>query len=240
MRGDAIYEARGLTLSFGTNQAFGPASFEIREGERLVLVGPNGSGKTTLLKALNGLVAPSAGSLSFLGEELGRSKALRERSVYLHQHTYVMAGSVAYNVSFGARARGFGRNEVEARAADAMALLGLEGLGRRRHRALSGGEAQRVGLARALAAGADVLLLDEPTASADSGSRELILAALRSRRGSTMVIATHDGEFATGLADRVFRLERGSIVEITETAASARAEAPAGDGAPSAKARFLR
>jgi ABC-type multidrug transport system ATPase subunit len=206
-----LYEARGLELSYGEILAFGPASFSIAEGERLALLGPNGSGKTTLLKALNRLAQPSAGSLLFLGEDAARSGALRSRSVYLHQHPYIMAGTVSYNVCFGGRARGLGSAETERRAAEAMELLGLEGFGRRRHRALSGGEAQRVALARALAAGADVLLLDEPTASADAASRDLIVAALLARKGSTVIFSTHDEGLARRLADRTLVLDRGAI-----------------------------
>ncbi len=216
MSGKILYEARGLELRFGPSLAFGPASFDVREGERLALVGPNGSGKTTLLKVLNGLLAPSAGSIEFLGEDIARSGAMRARSVYLHQHAYIMAGTVSYNVAFGGRARGLPRPEVEARAARAMEALGLEDFGRRRHRALSGGEAQRVSLARAFAAGADVLLLDEPTASADSASRELILRALLARAGATIVFSTHDEGLASELADRILRLDRGAIVDTLE------------------------
>lgn len=212
-RGAPLFEARSLELRFGPTVAFGPESFAIAEGERLALLGPNGSGKTTLLKALNGLLPPSAGELYFMGEEAAASKPLRARSVYLHQHPYIMAGTVSYNVCFGGRARGLDPAHAARRAAEAMELLGLSGFGRRRHRALSGGEAQRVALARALAAGADVLLLDEPTASADEASRRLILAALRARKEATLVFSTHDESFAAQLADRVLVLERGAIVK---------------------------
>jgi len=209
---EALFEARGLRIAFGPDAAFGPASLDVLSGERLALLGPNGSGKTTLLKALNGLVAPSSGSLLFRGEEAARSRELRARSVYLHQHPYIMAGTVEYNVAFGARARGLSRAAASERASEAMRLLGLEGFGRRRHRALSGGEAQRVALARALAAGADILLLDEPTASADSASRDLILAALRAwPRRATVVFSTHDPGLAAELADRTVTLERGAV-----------------------------
>jgi ABC-type lipoprotein export system ATPase subunit len=95
-----------------------------------------------------------------------------------------------------------------------MRLLGLEGLGRRGHRELSGGEAQRVALARAIASGGDVLLLDEPTASADSASRELIAAAIRARAesGATIVLATHDEELARSLGSRTIALVKGKIL----------------------------
>jgi energy-coupling factor transporter ATP-binding protein EcfA2 len=215
MRPDPLYVLRDFELSYNGEVACAVPSLEVAEGERLALLGPNGSGKTTLLKALNGLLAPTAGSVRFAGEEAAGSAELRRRSVYLHQHAYLLAGTVAYNVGFGCRARGLGPAEAQRRAAAAMALLGLERLRHRGHRALSGGEAQRVALARALAAGADVLLIDEPTASADSDSRELIGAALgrAAEEGATIVFATHDPALVTRLASRTIVLDRGRIAE---------------------------
>jgi len=154
------------------------------EGECLALLGPNGSGKTTLLKALGGLLKPAAGSLLFLGEEASSSRSLRRRGVYLHQAPYILSGSVSYNLYYGARARGLPRGAADDGVREALSLLGLSGFERRGHRELSGGEAQRVALARAFAAGADVLLLDEPTASADAASARLVLEALRARRAA--------------------------------------------------------
>jgi len=208
---------QGLVAGIGRQPCI-PAAFfaealDIGRGECLALVGPNGSGKTTLLKALNGLLAPSSGSMLFRGEPATGSTELRRRSVYLHQSPYILAGSVSYNVLYGARARGLEAGEGHARARAALALLGLEGFGHRHSRALSGGEAQRVALARALASGADILILDEPTASADSASADLVLAALRARRdaGDTIVFSTHDPGLAESLAMRLFRLRDGRI-----------------------------
>lgn len=193
--------------------AFAAEALDIREGECLALVGPNGSGKTTLLKALNGLLEPRAGSLLFRGEPVTGSAELRRRSVYLHQSPYILAGSVSYNVLYGARSRGLAAGEAQARVRAALALLGLDGFDHRHSRALSGGEAQRVALARALASGADILLLDEPTASADSASADLVLAALRARHaaGDTIIFSTHDPALAGALATRTFRLRDGRI-----------------------------
>lgn len=230
MKTDNLWSCRDLELRYsaragGGGRALGrgrpqplPAAFaaealDIREGECLALVGPNGSGKTTLLKALNGLLSPASGSMLFLGEPATGSIGLRRRSVYLHQSPYILAGPVSYNVLYGARARGLAAGEARERAHAALALLGLEGFGHRHSRALSGGEAQRVALARALASGADILLLDEPTASADSASADLVLAALRARRdaGDTIVFSTHDPDLAEALATRTLRLRDGRI-----------------------------
>jgi tungstate transport system ATP-binding protein len=193
--------------------AFVVEALDIAEGECLALVGPNGSGKTTLLKALNGLLAPLSGNLLFRGSPASGSAELRRRSVYLHQAPYILAGSVSYNVLYGARARGLEAAEAHERARGALDLLGIDGFGHRHSRALSGGEAQRVALARALASGADILLLDEPTASADAASADLVLAALRARRdaGDTIVFSTHDPDLAEALATRTLRLRDGRI-----------------------------
>jgi ABC-type multidrug transport system ATPase subunit len=222
MKTDALFLAEALELRYEPPRAaLGPARcaacsvdrLEIRPGECVALVGPNGSGKTTLLKALNGLLRPSAGRLLFEGEDAAFSRRLRMRSVYLHQAPYLLAGSVSYNVHYGARARGCRAEEAVRRGAEALALVGLTGWERRGHRALSGGEAQRVALARAFASGADVLLLDEPTASADADSVILVIEALlaRLRQGATVIFSTHDLSLAERLSARVLLLESGRL-----------------------------
>jgi len=221
MKAETLFDLRGVELRYGSPRASTRVleipRLEIGRGERLALVGPNGSGKTSLLKILNGLLAPSSGSASFLGEETVASSCLRARSVYLHQHPYLLAGTVAYNVGFGCRGRGLSRPEIRRRITESLTLLGLSGFEGRRHRALSGGEAQRVALARALATGADILLLDEPTSSVDAESALLIRAALdaASKKGATILFTTHDRELAAEMASSRIRLESGRIVEDT-------------------------
>jgi tungstate transport system ATP-binding protein len=221
MKAETLFELRGVELRYGGQRASTRVleipRLVIGRGERLALVGPNGSGKTSLLKILNGLLAPSAGCASFLGEATVASPQLRSRSVYLHQHPYLLAGTVAYNVGFGCRGRGLAQPEIRRRIADSLALLGLSGFERRSHRALSGGEAQRVALARALATGADILLLDEPTSSVDAESALLIRAVLdrASKRGATILFTTHDRSLADEMASERIRLESGRIIEDT-------------------------
>lgn len=190
-------------------------ALDIGAKERVALVGPNGSGKTSLLKLLNALAVPRSGEILFEGEPASRSASLRRRSVYLHQHPFLFAATVAYNVGFGCARLGLSRAAREERVAAALARVGLAGFGRRRHRALSGGEAQRVALARALATGADVFLLDEPTASADTVSARLIVKVLEEEaaRGATILIATHEKSLVEGFAARIIRLEGGRLAD---------------------------
>lgn len=211
----SLYAIEGLSLRLGGAEILAIPSLSIREGDRIALMGPNGSGKTSLLKVLAALLAPSAGVIRFGGRPLRGNLALSRRVVYLHQHPYIMAGSVSYNVEFGARSRGLAGPEAARRAEAAMGLLGLEGFGRRGHRALSGGEAQRVAIARAISSGSDVILLDEPTASADSASRTLIAQAIRAEAeaGATIVLATHDEELARGLGAGRIVMAGGRIAE---------------------------
>ncbi len=229
MKTEILFEARGLELRHSPQSrrpassasppsapAFQAQGLELASGECLALLGPNGSGKTTLLKALNGLILPAAGSLRFKGEDAASSRELRRRSVYLHQSPYLLAGTVAYNARFGAYCRGMTRARADSVAREALRLLGLEGFERRSGRALSGGEAQRVALARAFASGADILLLDEPTASADAVSAALILEALKLRveAGTTVIFSTHDHGLAKRLASRILILEAGQAREM--------------------------
>ncbi|MDP2792444.1 MAG: ABC transporter ATP-binding protein [Rectinemataceae bacterium] len=187
---------------------------DLREGETVFLTGPNGSGKTTFLKALNALVEPSAGAIGYRDG----SEALRRDTVYLHQHPYIFSGTVGYNAGFACRAAGIPAAGIRQRSEAALELVGLSEYSARRHRQLSGGEAQRVALARVIASGAKVFLLDEPTASADAESARLISGALLSlvRQGKTLVISTHDPgfllDFATVRRCRNLGFSRGVLI----------------------------
>ena len=210
-----LYSIEGLSLMLGGAEVLAIPSLAIDEGERLALMGPNGSGKTSLLKVLRVPRFAERRHRAFRGTAPPLIGTRSRRIVYLHQHPYIMAGSVSYNVEFGVRSRGMPASAAADHASAAMRLLGLDGFGRRGHRELSGGEAQRVALARAIASGSDVLLLDEPTASADALSRELIAKAIRAKAesGATIVLATHDAELVRALEAVTIELQGGRIAE---------------------------
>ncbi len=190
-------------------------------GERVALWGPSGSGKTTLLHALGGLVQPTRGTVEWKGTALASLQARTRHGLGAPGIAWVFQGSnllpsfTAFeNVAF-ARATAGLHADV---AGDSLELLALVGLG---HKAdslpseLSGGESQRVAIARSLAQRPEMLLCDEPTGHLDSDTAERVLAlvdAAQERFGFTLVVATHDAEIAAGL-DRRVELRDGAIVE---------------------------
>lgn len=216
---DRIYSIERALFSWGGMPFLEVGPTSVVRGECVRLVGPNGSGKTTFLKVLNRLLPADPGSiLSFAGEALAESRSLRSRCIYVHQHPYLMAGTVARNVAIPCVAKGLGRRETAERTERALAAVGLAGYGRRDRRSLSGGEVQRVALARAIASGADVFLLDEPTSSADSASTaaaEGLVASLKAA-GATLIISTHDERFAARAFDRTLEFRNGRMEEIAQ------------------------
>jgi len=206
----AAFEINKLRKSYGTRVVLNIERAEFPVGEITAIVGPNGCGKTTLLECLNGLQKPDAGEILFMGQPLSRNA--RRRMTLVLQASYLFSGTVGYNVAYGLRARG--RNDAAA-AASALAAVRLEGFGRRRARSLSGGEAQRTAIARALAISPEALLLDEPTANIDAENTSIIEDIVRTlcdTRGITVILATHSREQAVRLAHRVLLLHEGRLV----------------------------
>ena len=202
-------ELRQLKKSYGRRAILDIAEAAFAQGEITALVGPNGCGKTTLLECMNGLTKPDSGEILFFGEPLSRDA--RRRMTLVFQSPYLFNTTVENNVSYGLR---FSNREAEGTVAKALESVGLNGFEKRRARSLSGGEAKRVAVARALAVAPEVLLLDEPTANVDTENTEIIEAAirqLRTERGATVIIATHDRDQAVRLADRILLIDNGSL-----------------------------
>lgn len=192
-------------------------------GETLGLLGPNGSGKSTTLRCLAGLELPTGGFIDISGTVVAdTSRAIdvppEGRSVgYVFQDYLLFPHmSVLDNVAFGLRSRGASRRAAEAPARDWLARLEIADLADRNPRQLSGGQAQRVALARALVTEPDLLLLDEPLAALDAGTRANVRSLLRrhlAEFAGTVVLVTHDPMDAMILTDRVVVLDEGRIVQ---------------------------
>jgi tungstate transport system ATP-binding protein len=186
-------------------------SLSIGPGTPTVLIGPNGSGKTTLLRAAMGLIPVTRGRVTWAGREVSPPT----RRAILLQRPVMLRRSAAGNVRYALAAAGVSRAERDQRAVELLALVGLEGLQRRPARRLSGGEQQRLALARALARDPAVLFLDEPTASLDPYATKAIEDVVRviTARGVKVVMSTHDLGQAKRIGGETVLLHRGRLVE---------------------------
>ncbi len=218
-----------VSVAYGGAHAVREVTLAIAPGALAVLVGPSGSGKTTLLRLVNRLVLPSAGVVRVRGEDLARLDPARLRrsigyamqSVGLFPHW-----TVAQNIATVPRLLGWDAGRIAARVAALMALVRLDpALAGRRPAALSGGQAQRVGLARALAADPDILLMDEPFGAVDPIVRRELRAELRrihAETGKTVLLVTHDPAEALELATHLIVLREGRVVAAGEARALTR------------------
>lgn len=186
-------------------------SLVIAPGPPTVLIGPNGSGKTTLLRVAMGLAPPTDGRITWAGNPA--SPPLRRAIVF--QRPTMLRRSVAGNLRYALAHAGVPRPQWPARIAELLTLVGLTGLEERPARKLSGGEQQRLALARALARDPELLLLDEPTASLDPAATKAIEDVIRAvaARGLKVVMATHDLGEARRLAGEIVLLHRGRVIE---------------------------
>jgi tungstate transport system ATP-binding protein len=186
-------------------------SLLIGPGTPTVLIGPNGSGKTTLLRAAIGLIPVSRGRVTWAGHEVSPPT----RRAILLQRPVMLRRSTAGNVRYALGAAGVPRAEHDQRAGQLLALVGLEGFQRRPARRLSGGEQQRLALARALARDPAVLFLDEPTASLDPYATKAIEDVVRvsTARGVKVVMSTHDLGQAKRIGGEIVLLHRGRLIE---------------------------
>jgi tungstate transport system ATP-binding protein len=214
MRGPSVdlpIRFENVTVSAGAVTILDCLTLSLVSGPPTIVVGPNGSGKTTLLRAAMGLVTPSAGRITW-GE---RENVPPTRRAIVFQRPVMLRRSARGNVRYVLRSSGLDGAEQQARIAEVLALVGLDRIADRPARRLSGGEQQRLALARALARDPTVLFLDEPTASLDPAATKLIEDVVRtvSGRGIKVVMSTHDIAEARRLAGDIIMLHHGRVVE---------------------------
>lgn len=210
---------RGVEVRHGGRLVLTVPEFAVGAGETVALMGPNGAGKSTLLHAAALLRRPKAGEVRIGGERATRrtERTLRRRTAMVLQAPLLFDVSVLANAASGLRFRGVGRREAERRAAESLERFGVAALARRNARTLSGGEAQRVSLARAFAVEPELLLLDEPFSGLDAPTRSALVPELAARlreTGTAAIVATHDRAEAAALGDRLAILIGGRIAQV--------------------------
>lgn len=208
-----------LTQCFGSKTVLENVTLQIQEGEILALLGPNGSGKTTLLKVLAFLLKPSSGEIKFRGEIVTdeNSERMRQQSTLVFQRTVLFNSSVFNNVAYGLRTRKIPKTVIDEEVRKTLKLVKLEGFEKRQAKKLSGGEQQRLALARALILRTKLLLLDEPTANLDPKNASIleeIISMVNRELKTTIVMATHNMFQAKTLPHRIALMDDGRITEI--------------------------
>ena len=220
-RGEGLLALRRIVQRRGPRTVLAIDDLALGAGQRLAVVGPNGAGKSTLLRILALIEEPAEGSVAVDGRAVatrGARAAARRRITLVEQQPFLFHGSVLDNVAWGLQARGTGREARLGRAREALDLLQARHLENRDTRKLSGGEIQRIAVARAVACEPDVLLLDEPVSGADRASQQAIYAAIaaaQARRPMAVCVASHQLEEAYRWADRILALHEGSPASVT-------------------------
>lgn len=184
-------------------------------GKIIVLLGVNGAGKTTLMRILAGLENPDSGKILFNNQNTSE-KNLRQISTLVFQKTAMFTMNVYDNLAYGLKIRKVPTDEIAKTVPEALAAVRLSGFEKRRAKKISGGEQQRIALARAFLLDSNVLLLDEPTANLDPNSATIIEKAIVSKKNSQRIIimATHNLNQARRMADEIVHIHNGEIVEV--------------------------
>lgn len=219
---NVMTELDNVTKMYGKITALNDISLKIPRGEVFTLIGPNGSGKTTLLKILACIENPTKGKVYFDGklvEERSMPK-LRLKSTMVFQKTVLFNATAYENIAYGLKLRDFSKEQINERVRKVLKLVKLEGYEKRSAKKLSGGEQQRVSLARALALQTKLLLLDEPMANLDQRNASIIEAAIsriRQETNTTIILATHDMFQVETLSEKVALINNGKLVHVGKT-----------------------
>lgn len=217
-----MLEIYDLKKTYGKTVAVDGLSFNVKKGETVVIMGPSGCGKSTLIRCINRLTEPDSGEIFFNGRSVMDMKHrellnYRKQVGFVFQHFNLLERlTVKENVMFAMVLDGMDRERADELARTALARVGLLSAANKRPDQLSGGEKQRVGIARALVNSPQLILWDEPTASLDPilvGEVLDVMEDLVKSQNTTSVIVTHEVSFALKVADRVILMDRGKIVE---------------------------
>jgi tungstate transport system ATP-binding protein len=199
-----------VSFAVGGRTIIDRVSMEIAEGPRTVILGPNGAGKSVLMRLCHGLLSPTAGSIEWRGQVNGG-----RRQAMVFQRPVLLRRSGHANIVYALKLAGISPRERELRARDVLEAVGLAGIADQPARVLSGGEQQRLALARAWALGPEVLFLDEPTANLDPGATrdvESLIGQIHAG-GTKIVMTTHNLGQAKRLGDEILFLSQGRLVE---------------------------
>ncbi|MGA2524454.1 MAG: ATP-binding cassette domain-containing protein [Candidatus Bathyarchaeia archaeon] len=205
--------------SYRAVKALHSVSLDMQGGKIIVLLGVNGAGKTTLMRIMAGLENADAGKLLFNNQPI-ECKPLRKVSTLVFQKSVMFSTNVYSNLAYGLRIRKVPKDQITKKVADALQAVRLSGFEKRRAKKTSGGEQQRIALARAFLIEPHVLLLDEPTANLDPNNSVIIEKAIVSRKDAQRIIvmATHDLAQARRLSDEIVHIYNGKIVEVAKPA----------------------
>lgn len=214
-----LFRLENVTKVFGGTKVLDIKRLELDHGVNYALLGPNGAGKTTLLEILAFLSAPTSGHVWFRGvqvtfpsRELGH---LRRKVVMVHQQPVLFSTTVYKNVEFGLKVRGFSRRERNRIVEECLEMVGMRHAAESYSKTLSGGEKQRVAIARGLACSPEVLLLDEPTASVDQENQvviERIITEISALKGISVIFTTHDIRQAGRISSHIVYLYEGKAL----------------------------
>jgi putative spermidine/putrescine transport system ATP-binding protein len=215
---DAYLEIENAEVAYGATKALHSLSLRIGRGEFFCLLGPSGCGKSTTLNVVAGFLRVTSGKVLLAGQDVTRLPPQRRQvGIVFQSYALFPHMSVAENIGYGLKLRKRSRSEIEARVAELVRLVKLDGKAERHPRQLSGGEQQRVAIARALAISPQLLLLDEPLSNLDARLREEMrneLKRIQRATGVTTVFVTHDQEEAFGAGDRVAVMNQGRLEQV--------------------------
>jgi len=214
------FKLHNIVKRYGSRKVLDIDQLDLREGRIYTIMGPNGSGKSTLLRIMSLLLVNDEGELEVLSEKVNWEKEqllyLRRQMSMVTQTAFMFQGSVDYNVAYGLKARKMRSRMIRERVNEMLEMVGMSAYREADARTLSGGERQKVALARAMAVNPGVLFLDEPTSNIDMASAAEIekhIRTINQEQGTSIILVTHNLFQARRLADEVIFIHEGRIIE---------------------------